>query len=79
MVAPLARLIISVARVGIILVVGEGVSIFYKMLHVVYGYGKAEPAKEYVSHIGDSNDLSGQVEKRPAGIAGINISVCLHL
>ena len=79
LIASSVRLNVFEAGVGIILIVCEGVTVFYEMLYIVDWYCKAESAEEYISHIRNTDDLAGQVKQRPAGVAGIYIGISLDI
>ena len=70
---------VFIAGVRIVLVIGKSIAVFYEMLYVVDGYGKAESAVKNISHIRNTDDLARQIKQRAAGIARIDVGIGLDI
>lgn len=70
---------VSVAGIRVVLVVGEGIAVFYEVFDIIDRYCKTESAKEDIPHIGYTDDLSGEIKQWSSGVAGVDVGVCLEI
>src|SRR5690606_21526377 len=64
---------VVVPGVGVVFVVGEGVIVADEVLDVAGGNGEAESLARRDAHVGAADDFAVEVEKRTAGVAGVDL------
>ena len=70
---------VSVAGIWVVLVVGEGIAVFYEVFDIIDRYCESESAEEDITHIGYTDYFSGEIKQGASGVAGVDVGVCLEI